>query len=98
MSRPWLEPRGDGVRIRIHAQPGAKKSAVAGLHGAAVKIKIHAPPIEGRANAELVRFMADLLGCKRTQVTIAGGELGREKIVDVSGTSLAAVTAAFGLD
>lgn len=91
---PWLEAREGGVRIRVHAQPGAKRSEIAGLHGAAVKIKIHAPPVEGKANAELVRFLAGLLGVKRAQVTIEGGAAGREKTVFVAGLALDAVARA----
>lgn len=84
----WLEPRQGGVRLRVHAQPGAKKSAVAGVHGNALKVKIHAPPVEGKANAELIAFLAASLGCKRTQITLVAGELSREKTIDVAGVGV----------
>jgi uncharacterized protein (TIGR00251 family) len=83
----WLEPRPDTVRIRIHAQPGAKRSEVIGLHGDSLKVKIHAPPVEGKANSELLGFLAGTLECKRNQLAIVAGETSREKVIEVTGLS-----------
>jgi uncharacterized protein len=60
-------------------------SAVAGRHADAIKIRIAAPPVDGAANAELVRFVAERLGVPASRVTIARGAGGRRKTVEVSG-------------
>ncbi len=76
-----------GVRIQIHAQPGAKRTEIAGLHGDAIKIRIQAPPVEGRANEELIRFLSEKLGVSRSQITLTKGETSRSKsfvVTDVS--------------
>lgn len=81
----WLEPTATGLRLRIHAQPGAKRSETAGWHGESLKIRLHAPPVEGKANDELIRFLAKLLGCRRQQITLVSGETSREKVVVIEG-------------
>lgn len=87
----WLEPTARGIRLRIHVQPGAKRSETAGLHGDALKVRLQAPPIEGRANDELIRFLAKRLGCRRQQVTLVSGESSREKVVVIEGLAEDAV-------
>jgi hypothetical protein len=77
---PWRRVGADGaITLTIHAQPGAKKTEVAGVHGAALKIRLAAPPVEGRANAELQRFLADAFGVPLRNVTLVRGETGRRK-------------------
>lgn len=90
MSPGWLEPAAGGVRLRVHAQPGAKRTETAGLHGDALKVRLHAPPVDGRANDELVRFLAGALGCRRSEVTIVAGAASRDKTVFVAGVAAAA--------
>ncbi len=67
----------------MHAQPGAKKTAVAGLHGAALKIRLAAPPVEGKANQALIAFVADRLDLRRADVQLVRGETSREKTLRV---------------
>jgi uncharacterized protein (TIGR00251 family) len=74
-----------GVRISVHAQPGAKKTEVAGLHGNAIKIRIQAPPLEGRANDELIRFLAEVLDVPRAHVTLYRGDKSRTKVFSIIG-------------
>jgi uncharacterized protein (TIGR00251 family) len=69
----------------LHIVPRARATTVAGLHGDAVKIRIAAPPVDGAANAELVRFLADRLNVAAARVTIVGGAGGRRKTVAVEG-------------
>ncbi len=90
----WLSGTDGDLRLRIHAQPGAKRSRIAGVHGDALKIQIHAPPVEGKANDELIRFLAGILRCRRNQLRIVTGELGREKTVALEGISHADALAA----
>ena len=80
----WCRRTEQGWLIAVHAQPGAKKSAVAGLHGEALKIRIAAPPAEGKANAALTDFVARALGVPRRAVNIVKGESSREKLLLVA--------------
>lgn len=76
-----------GVRIRVHAQPGAKSTELAGLHDGALKVRVQAPPLEGRANEELIRFLAERLEVARSQITLIRGAKSRSKLFEVSGIS-----------
>lgn len=87
-SEPIIETA-SGVQITVHAQPGAKKTQVAGLHGDAIKIRIHAPPVDGKANEELCRFLAETLGVAKNDVVLSRGEKSRSKTFEVRGVSLA---------
>lgn len=69
--------------LRIHVQPGARRTEVAGLHGDALKVRVAAPALEDRANEALIAFIADALGVAKRDVTIASGERSREKRVEV---------------
>ena len=57
----WMVSDGTGVTLRLHIQPGAKKTEVVGLHGEALKIRLAAPPVDGKANACLLAYLADRL-------------------------------------
>jgi uncharacterized protein (TIGR00251 family) len=70
--------------------PRARESACAGRHGTALKIRIAAPPVDGAANDELVRFLAERLGVARSAVTITAGHGGRRKTVKIDGIETAA--------
>ena len=87
----WLIAGGTSVTLRLHILPGAKKSEVAGLHGEALKIRLAAPPLDGRANACLIAFVADRLGITRTRVRIVSGESSRAKRIRISGVDAAFV-------
>lgn len=69
----------------MHVVPRARTTAVAGTHGDAVKIRVAAPPVDGAANAELVRFLAARLNVPAARVAIVGGAGGRRKTVAVEG-------------
>lgn len=73
--------------IAVHVVPRARGTAVVGWHGDAVKIRIAAPPVDGAANAELRRFLAERLGVPRQAVVIASGTSGRRKIVEIAGVT-----------
>jgi hypothetical protein len=76
------------ARLTIHVVPRAARTNVAGRHGDAIKIRLAAPPVDGAANAELVRFLAERLGVPRGAVTIAGGHTGRRKQIVIAGLDL----------
>lgn len=73
-----------GWLLRVHAQPGAKRSEVAGVHGEALKVRIAAPALDGRANAALEDFIAARLGVPRAKVQVVRGPRSRDKQVLVA--------------
>ena len=77
----------DGVRIRVHAQPGAKQSRIAGAYGETVKIAVATPPVDGKANKALQKLLAGWLEVAVSSVTLASGMTGREKQFLISGVS-----------
>lgn len=81
----WLVAQGDGVTLRLHVQPGAKKTEVVGLHGDALKIRLAALPVDGKANACLLTFLAKTLGVAKSAVIMTAGETSRSKRVHVMG-------------
>jgi hypothetical protein len=83
----WYRKTTAGWLLSVHAQPGAKKSAVAGLHGDALKIRVAAPPVEGRANDALTAFVAKSLGLPKRAVSLVKGESSREKLLLVADAS-----------
>lgn len=80
--------------VRVHAQPGAKRTEIAGRHGEAVRVRVTAPPVDGRANAAIAAVLADALGVPRSAVELASGASGRRKRFRVHGTTRAAVSRA----
>ncbi len=85
----------EGVTLTVRAQPGAKKTAITGLYGQGadcqLKIAVHAPPLEGRANQALIAFLAGLFSLPRADVKLISGELSRSKVFLLRGpTRLAA--------
>ena len=92
-----VEPEAGGVRLTLHVQPKASRTGLAGLHGDAIKVRVAAPPVDGAANAELVRFLAELLGVTRAAVEIVSGESGRRKVVTVRGVGLEAARQVLGI-
>ena len=82
---PWARRTADGWALALHVQPGAKRSAAAGLHGERLKLRIAAPAVDGRANEALIAFVAANLGVPKARVAVAKGERSREKLVVVSG-------------
>ena len=81
----WWENTAEGVRLRVHVSPRASRTTVAGLHGSALKIRLQAPPVEGKANAALVAFVAETLGVSRAAVEIIHGLSARDKVLSVRG-------------
>jgi uncharacterized protein len=75
------------ARITIKAHPRAKRSAVAGKLGGAWKLDLAAPPAEGKATEECVRFVAELAGVARSRVRVVTGATARTKIVEVEGVT-----------
>ena len=73
------------VRLSLQVQPRASRTEVAGLHGSRIRIRLAAPPVDGAANEELIRFLAETLGVQRDAVRIVAGHSSRQKTVEVAG-------------
>jgi uncharacterized protein len=85
----------EGVTLAVRAQPGAKKTAITGVYGegaaAQLRIAVHAPPIEGRANEALIAFLADLFSLPRRDIALFSGETNRSKVFLLRGLRAAQV-------
>jgi uncharacterized protein len=80
----WRRSGADGsITLELHCQPGAKRTEIVGTHGSALKIRLAAPPVEGRANEALIAFLAASFGVPRRNVTLIRGEAGRAKKVRI---------------
>jgi hypothetical protein len=76
-----------GVTLSVKIHPRAKKDAITGTLGGALKVSLTAPPIDGKANDACIEFFAKLLQVPRSSVTIASGQTSRRKVIRVSGLS-----------
>jgi len=79
-----LTVRGDGVLLQLSVMPNAKRTEVDGLHDGALRVRLAAPPIDGRANDALVAWLAKSLGVPRRDVQVLRGESSRRKQVAVT--------------
>jgi uncharacterized protein (TIGR00251 family) len=84
-----LRATAQGVTLAVRAQPGAKKTAITGLYGegaaAQLKVAVHAPPLEGRANAALIEFLAGMFSIPKNAVQLVAGESSRSKVFEIRG-------------
>lgn len=88
MSAPWYRfADGERLILTLHVQPGARRTEVVGPHGDALKLRVAARPVEGEANAELIRFLAATLGVSPRAVTLVSGNASRRKRVAVAGAA-----------
>lgn len=85
---PTLATDGPGcelvIVLTLHVQPGAKCTEVVGRHGDALKIRLAAPPVDGKANAELLRYLAAEFGVPLRNVTLVRGDSSRRKVVRIA--------------
>jgi hypothetical protein len=92
-----LRTAAGGVVLAVRAQPGAKKTAITGIYGegkaAQLKIAVHAPPLEGRANGALIAFLAETLSVPKRAIELVSGELSRSKVFLLRGVTMARATA-----
>jgi len=77
--------------------PNAPRNEIVGWLGPALKVKVHAPALEGRANDELLAFLAEILGVPRRSVTLLRGDKSRQKLVQISGLDLVGAKTRLGL-
>ncbi|HYA66606.1 MAG TPA: DUF167 domain-containing protein [Burkholderiaceae bacterium] len=77
----WARWRPEGLALALHVRPGARKTALVGEHGQRLKIALHAPPVDGKANEELLQFLAKLLALRRSRLRLLAGAASKEKTV-----------------
>lgn len=94
---PLRVTAGEGaVRFNVRLQPRSSRSGVEGMHGDALKVRVHAPPVEGAANEALVAVLAEALGVAKGAVRVVAGAASRNKVVEVAGVTREAVLALAG--
>ncbi len=89
----WLVQEKEHCILTIHAQPGARRTELAGTHGDALKVRVQAPPVEGAANAALIVFLSKALGVRQRDVRIVAGEKSRDKRIAVAHADPAVIKA-----
>ena len=92
-----IQDSSGGVIFAVKVHPRAKKNAITGELGDALKLSLTSPPVEGRANKACVEFFAKLLKVPRSSVTIASGQTGRHKVIRVAGLSTEEVRVRIGM-
>lgn len=94
----WITPHTGGVMLTLRIVPRASKNEVSGEMAGALKIRLQAPPVEGKANRALIDFLADVLDVPRRAIDIVSGETGRNKRVVIVGVTEAAVRRALAVN
>lgn len=79
----WFRWDDHDLLLEVAAQPGAKRNEFSGLHGERLKVRIHAPPLEGRANAMLIEFFSECFAVPKSRISIEQGEQGRQKRIRI---------------
>ena len=88
---------GPSATVSVRVVPRSANEGVAGFEGGVLRIRLNAPPVEGKANDALVRFLAKAVGVPKSRITLVTGEKGRNKIVRIAGITREALMAALGL-
>lgn len=85
--------KSDRATIRLRVQPGAKRDAIRDFADGVLRVSVTAPPLEGRANEAVLRFIAEILGVRRSRVSLVSGETSREKVIAIDGLTQAEAVA-----
>ncbi|HTF38335.1 MAG TPA: DUF167 domain-containing protein, partial [Blastocatellia bacterium] len=91
-----LNEKDGGVTIKVRVQPRASRTEIIGEHAGAIKMRVAAPPVDGKANEECRRYLAKLLKVGATSVEIISGDSSRDKVIRVSNISALRVLEALG--
>ena len=82
---PCLQITGKGdLQLTLHVHPGAKTTSCAGIHGDALKIRLAAPPVDGKANQALISWLAKTLSCPQSALELIRGQTSRRKVIRIS--------------
>jgi uncharacterized protein (TIGR00251 family) len=91
-----IKESASGLTFAVKVHPRARKNAITGTVGDALKLALTAPPVDGKANQAVIEFFADLFAIPRSSVTIASGETSRNKVVRIAGVSKAVAAQRLG--
>lgn len=86
-----MQNRQEPVKITVRVQPGARKNEVLGFQEDILRVKIAAPPVEGKANRELIVFLSEVIGIRKSDITIEKGETAKRKVLGITGITKAQV-------
>lgn len=84
----WYTIEDKLIKLEIYVQPGAKITAIVGLHDNVLKIKLKSPPVDGKANTELLKYLARIFKVQRKQVALVRGETSRFKFIHIMGSTV----------
>jgi uncharacterized protein (TIGR00251 family) len=93
----WLRTVSGGVEFQVRVTPRSSRESVDGIHDDALKVRLTAPPVDGKVNAALARLLAKRLHAPTRAITIARGEAGRRKCIRVAGVTVRQVAEAFAV-
>ena len=82
----WLRHGQNTTTLILHIQPGAKTTEIVGPYGDALKIRLAAPPVDGKANAALITYIAERLGVTKSCIELKSGQTSRRKVLELSNT------------
>ncbi|PWY57045.1 YggU family protein [Legionella qingyii] len=82
----WYQRDAEGLTLRLYVQPGAKKTEIVGLHEGELKIRLNTPPLEGRANKALLKYIAQIFKVPARQITLQRGDKSRHKVLTIIGS------------
>lgn len=88
MHENWYSRQDNIVTVSIYVQPNAKNNVVVGLYGDALKIKLATPPIEGRANEALIKFLAQIFEIPKSSIRLTRGHTSRHKVLQIYGSQV----------
>ena len=88
MSKSWVSALSDGVRLSVQITANAKKTQVIGVLDDVLKMRLQAQPIEGKANAALIRYLADVLAVPRSAISLTHGHANKRKLLAISASKL----------
>lgn len=94
----FLEEKNGVVFLRIRVIPRASRTEIQGAHGEELKIRLNAPPVDGKANQSLIKFLSKKMHLRKGAFELVSGESSRSKRLAISGLSLREVSAALGLE
>lgn len=80
----WYEYKNNVIRLNLYIQPGAKTTEISGLYHGALKIRLNAPPVEGRANKVLIKYLSQCFGVPNRDIKLVRGEKSRKKIFEIT--------------
>lgn len=84
----WYQVNEKELTIRVYVQPGAKNTEIQGLHDGSLKIRLHAPAIEGRANEALIKYLAELFAVPARQIVLVRGKKSRQKTLIIKDSKI----------